>query len=300
MDREIGPVDRQEIDKPGAESDSNPRVHELPSRDKQPLIGRNYAYFLSQAELETIKDIGRFRTVAIDDLSRLRYRNHDQFREDLRSLQEQGLVSRRTIWTGMRTDRRASARKPADARSADHLAVLVLTKKGKALLAERGGGLDQQKMYSGFVKAREVRHDAAIYRMYHAEAAKIERSGGSIRRVVLDYELKQKVYRPMAKARAKSGSAKTPEYARQQTEIARQNQLKVVGGKILLPDLRIEYETANGERAHVDLELATHHYRGASMLAKAAAGFKMYAPQGSALGRSVAYDPELVAEIFSF
>ncbi|PWT96949.1 MAG: hypothetical protein C5B51_32325 [Terriglobia bacterium] len=285
MDREMGPIDRQEMNRPGTEPDQAPRSVDAPSRDRRPMLGRNYAYFLSQAEMETMKDIGRFRTIALDDLAQIRYHgNQGQNSEDLRSLQDQGLLARRTIWTGGRQHQ---------------FTVLVLTEKGKALLEQEGQHLGQQKVYAGFVKPREVHHDAAIYRMYQAEAGKIERSGGRIRRVVLDYELKQRVYRPLAKARAKPGALGSAEYAKAQAEVARANQLRVVHGKILLPDLRIEYDTANGERAHVDLELATHHYRGASLRAKAEAGFKMYAPQGS-LGGSIPYDPEHVAEIFSF
>lgn len=284
----------REIDSPERPELEPARLKPLPesrepdaavSRERKPVIGRNYAYCLSQAELETMKDIGRFRTVAADDLAQLRYQgNKDQQHQDLRSLQDQGLIARRTIWTGGHANR---------------FAVLVLTKKGKALLELEGQAMGQQKIYAGFVKPREVFHDAAIYRMYHAEARKIERSGGHIRRVVLDYELKQQVYRPLAKARAKPGALGSAEYAKKQAEIANQNQLKVVRGRILLPDLRIQYDTANGERARVDLELATHHYRSASLRAKAEAGFKMYAPQGSTVGGSP-YDPHHVAEIFSF
>ena len=63
------------------------------------------------------------------------------------------------------------------------------------------------------------------------------------------------------------------EYARLQAEIAARNGLPVLKGKIQLPDLRIEYETADGNPARVDLELATHHYHGSHLAAKAAAGF---------------------------
>jgi hypothetical protein len=45
-------------------------------------------------------------------------------------------------------------------------------------------------------------HDAAIYRKYQAESNVIAKRRGAIRRVVLDYELKKKVYGPLAKARA--------------------------------------------------------------------------------------------------
>jgi hypothetical protein len=35
-----------------------------------------------------------------------------------------------------------------------------------------------------------------------------------------------------------------------------------------VPDVRIEYETRDGERARVDLELATDHYRGRNLTEK--------------------------------
>jgi hypothetical protein len=285
MDRETNPIARREITPPDAEPGGNPRSVDVLSRERRPLIGHNYAYCLSEAELETMRDIGRFRTIAADDLTQFRYGGKaGPAREDLRSLQDQGLIVRRTVWTGGKKD---------------CLTVLVLTKKAKALLEQYGKDARHQEIYAGFVKPREVHHDAAIYRMYHAEARQIERAGGRIRRVVLDYELKQRAYRPLAKARAKAGAPGSTEYARRQAEIAGQNQLKVVRGKILLPDLRIEYEASNGDLAHVDLELATHHYRGSSLRAKAAAGFKMYAPQSPG-ARGIPYDPQQVAEIFSF
>ena len=45
----------------------------------------------------------------------------------------------------------------------------------------------------------------------------------------------------------------------------------------MLPDLRIEYEDAQGEERSIDLELATQNYRSAHIASKAAAGFKVYA-----------------------
>jgi hypothetical protein len=46
-------------------------------------------------------------------------------------------------------------------------------------------------------------------------------------------------------------------YAGRQEDLAKLYELPIVDGKISLPDLRIEYETAEGERAHIDLDLAT-------------------------------------------
>ena len=136
--------------------------------------------------------------------------------------------------------------------------------------------------------------------MYQAEAKHIAADGGRIHRVILDYELKKTVYSPLARARRQSPE----EYIRQQAKIAESHGLKVIEGKIRLPDLRIEYETAVGEFDRVDLELVTEHYRGDHMSAKSAAGFKIYAESGSypsegSSGGSSAWDDHHI-EIFSF
>lgn len=284
MNRDIDVPEARDIQRSGGESSQPSRAPEPPSRESRSYRSPTYAYVLSDAEIGTLWEIGRFRTIPMNDLGRFRYGgNAEPMRQDARSLQNQGLLQRRTVWMGGHGDR---------------LTVLVLTKKGKAFLERDGIHSNDQKIYAGFVKPAEVHHDAAIHRMYQSEAEKIERSGGRIRRMVLDYELKKNVYRPLAKARAQFPPEST-EYARRQAEIAAQNRLKVVDGKILLPDLRIEYDTAAGERTQVDLELATRHYRSSSLRAKAEAGFKMYAPQDSA-GGLAPFDPELAAQILSF
>ena len=99
------------------------------------------------------------------------------------------------------------------------------------------------------------------------------------------------------------------QYARRQAEIAAENRLKVVEGKIPLPDLRIEYQTVEGEVAKVDPELATEHYHGGHAAGKLKAGFKVYADRHSAsrlnvalsYGRSSTYDgPELMPKFFRY
>jgi len=280
MGRDIGSREFPQLERTPTEPLKRDAEREPISRERQPHTGRGFVYSLSAAEIKTMTEIGRFRTIDERDLKEYRYRKSaEEMRDDLRSLQNQGLVRKHTVWTGNR---------------GDHLTVFVLTKRGKAFL-ERDAQPDQ-KIFAGFVKPAEVHHDAAIYRMYQAEAAKIERFGGRVKRTVLDYELKQKVYKPLAKIRSKA-SPGSPEYSHSQAEIAAANQLKVIGGKILLPDLRIEFETATGEHSHVDLELATRHYRPSSLSAKAQAGFKTYASQTS--GRTAPFDPEHISEIFS-
>jgi hypothetical protein len=144
-----------------------------------------------------------------------------------------------------------------------------------------------------------VAHDAAIYRMYQVEAGKIGAQNGLVKRVILDFELKKRVYSPLDKTQRQNPQ----DYKRTKARVAQENGLKVIEGKIRFPDLRIEYETAAGEAARVDLELATEHYRGDHMATKEKAGFKIYADSasspGGGYGRNSPFDPDHMAEIFS-
>ena len=233
-------------------------------------------YELSRDEVETLREVGRFRVVNTEDLQRFRYRGDDAAtRQDLRSLREQGLLTRRTF-----ADR---GRK---------FAVVALTKEGQKLLRDDAQLAPGQATYAGLVKPREVPHDAAIYRMYQVEAASIRARGGAVRRVVLDYELKRNVYAPLAKDRP---GLTAEEFAKRQAEVAAENDLEVVSGKIPLPDLRIEYQTRDGEMAKVDLELATEHYKASQLAEKAGAGFVVYGEGGGAKPE----DRDLISEILS-
>ena len=290
MSRDIEPSERLEPTRVPHDSQATHREVEMPppSREQSLFRGRTYAYSLSADELETMYDIGRFRVIATEDLALQRYAGRDaEMRQDLRSLLSQGLVPRRKLYVGVKKE---------------ELTVLALTKAGKKILHkvrenEDGPAClpDRQALYAGFVKAREMRHDAAIYRMFRAEARRIHAAGGRIRRVVLDYELKRKAYPPLAKAR----NLPPLEYAKLQREIAAQHGLPVVKGKIQLPDLRIEYEAQDGSQARVDLELATHHYHGSHLAAKAAAGFKIYGLDNGSHPRPIVEEREITAEILS-
>jgi hypothetical protein len=116
---------------------------------------RGSTYRLSPAELATMYDLGRFRTVALEDLARYRYAGRGRdLQEDVRALAAQGLVQTRKVWTGPRSKA---------------LRVLVLTKLGRETVhkhgphqAENARALPAQALYSGLVKRKEIRHDAAI------------------------------------------------------------------------------------------------------------------------------------------
>jgi len=69
---------------------------------------------------------------------------------------------------------------------------------------------------------------------------------------------------------------------------------------LTFPDERIEYDTPDGVRARVDLELATSHYRGRLLAEKVRAGFSIYAHASDVSNlRRVLDQRELTAEILS-
>jgi len=215
-------------------------------------------YRLSDRERGTLREIGRFRTIDAEVLFKYRYAGKPAaFRKEIARLQQQGLLQRRSISVG---------------KNRDTLIIVALTKEAAKLVRQDSQLPENQAVYAGFVKPAEVPHDAAIYQMYQSKAAQIEAKGGRIRRAVLDYELKKEVYSNLARERG----AGALEYARRQQEIANEQCLPIGDGKIALPDLRIEYETPEGDLDHVDLELATEHYHRGHMDVKARAGFKMY------------------------
>jgi hypothetical protein len=237
-------------------------------------------YAVSPDERQTMVDVGRFRTITTKDLIEWRYAgNGAKTQADLRSLVTQGLLQRKTVWTGRHREKET---------------FWALTSSGKRLLKRDPVLPSGQAIYAGFVKPAELRHDAAIYPMYHREAQLIAKEGGRIKRVVLDFELKKKAYSPLAKAKA----LPPKEYAARQAQIAGEHGLKVVNGHLVLPDLRIEYETEDGSPERVDLELATASYHGSHAAEKVAAGLKMYAAPDTAERLTAALEErEITAEI---
>jgi hypothetical protein len=160
--------------------------------------------------------------------------------------------------------------------------------------SERQGS--KQKFYQGFVKTREARHDAALYRLYQQEITRIAQTGGRVRRVVLDFELKHSLNRRLAKL----NSLPRAEQVEEKGRIAEEHGLRIVNGRIPLPDLRLEYEGLDQQLTKVDLELVTGHYHRGNLAAKAKAGFAMYAlPEDVARLRPAMQDPEIMQDILS-
>jgi hypothetical protein len=248
---------------------------EIPFRDGWALLyDRDRGYRLSEPEIRTIIELGKFRVAATHDLAQYAYAGDRHTAErGLRNLAHQGLVRKGTFYGP-----EANARE-----------LLTLTKKGYGLLHENGLTSRHQVIYYGFVKARDANHDAHLYRVYQKEAARIAGQGGRNLRVILDSELQRRLRREVAEL----GAAARP-------QIAARHGLRVVRNKIPVPDLRIEYETPSGGSARVNLELVTENYRGRHLADKVHAGFHLYTPHGEADHlRRVLDQYELTAEILS-
>ena len=277
--REQGPGDDPQQDA-RLRAERAPREETIPPVDPRKAYEfRGRTYTVRSSELGTLTELGKFRAIASEDLEEFRHHGEkDRMRPDVAHLIRQGLVTEKSIPHSDTAPRR----------------LLTLTKKGHQFLRSTGTLPRSQATHYGFTKPREGHHDADLYRLYHKAAEKIERQGGKNPRVVLDYELKKRVFHDLAKLGPEKHSVES------KREIAEKHGLQLVRGKIPLPDLRIEYEDREGDMARVDLELATEHYRASNLAEKVRAGFSLYARAQDAPGlRRVLDQKELTAEILS-
>jgi hypothetical protein len=241
--------------------------------------GRNREHSLRESEVRTLIDLGKFRVVPADDLARFAYDgDRSQMESDVRNLARHELVEQKSM----------------EGHSSFTTKVLTLTNDGHWLLERAQLVSHRQATYHGLVKPKEARHDADLYRLYQQVARDIEGSGGKVRRVVLDFELKKDLYQALSRMRPD----KDPRYER--ISIANQFDLKVVNGKIPIPDLRIDYEDDCQEIRRLDLEVATRDYRPQGLGEKAKAGFHLFArQQDHAKLRRVLDTHEITARIFA-
>jgi hypothetical protein len=250
-------------------------------RQRTQYTDRERTYSLRLSEIHTLTDVGRFRVIAVEDLANLGYAGDRPVMDsDLRNLVRQGLLQTRGT----------SALK----KESQH--VLTLTKQGQRFVRRHDLLPEDQTIYSCLVKPKEADHDASLYRLYQKTVSAIERDGGKILRVQLDYELKEKLYQKLGRARTQDDR----QNQRFKVAFARELHLPVVGGKVALPDLRIEYANQEMEISRVDLELATGHYHAEHLAEKARTGFQIYARSEDVAGlRRVRDEREIMTAILS-
>jgi DNA-binding MarR family transcriptional regulator len=231
---------------------------------RRPVRDRDRLVDLRDSEVRILATTGAFRVVPAKDLLDHRGRPSGARQGELRRLREEGLVEARPYVVGR-----------------EKTALVTLTERGRELLerhrSDRGGAA-RQEFYAGVVKPRELAHDAQLYRAYLQSADRLQRSGSTVRRVALDYELKrdyQRFLRELNRDRRRAERDADDE-ARDVAEWAARRDLPVIDGHVHFPDVRIEYERPDGERKVEDVEVVTPHYRGAYAAAKVRTGFSCY------------------------
>jgi hypothetical protein len=246
------------------------RRNDLP----QKIVGLS----LRDEEIKALIAIAKFRVIATRDLAETVYAGRrSELQRDLRFLQEKGVVEVNSV----------NARRDGRGGRVERIEVVTLTKPGRELVREVSGLPTDQKLYYGMVKPREVEHDTQIYRAYQKEAERIEHKGGAHLRVQLDFELKSKVQKAIHAERKADPERDLSEIKQR---VAKRFELPFVGGKIQIPDARIEFdrdpdrdphsgqEIDQGSRTgHEDIEVLTAAYHPGHLRAKAQAGFRAYA-----------------------
>jgi len=105
------------------------------------------SYSLRSSEIHTLTEIGKFRVAAVEDIAKHAHAcDRSRIDGDLRNLIHQRLAERRDT----------------SVLNKESQQVLTLTKEGKRLIRRHDFVLDDQAIYSGFVKPEEADHDASF------------------------------------------------------------------------------------------------------------------------------------------
>ena len=159
--------------------------------------------------------------------------------------------------------------------------IYTLTKPGAALaqrLAVKRGLDPEQRAWAGMVKPREAAHDADVAKACRKEIEALAAQGARLRRILIDAELKGILAKRSETARAKQGKE---EADRARRKAADELHLPCDDqGHVQIPDAQIQYVDEAGNLGRVNVEVASDHYREASVKAKSAGGFSMHGGKG--------------------
>lgn len=268
--------------------DRKDRPQPEPERDRDRAAG---PVPISDRERNLLAEIGRFRVIRAADLREPFFAGNDRtMAETLVKLRSAGLIEDHLI------RRRAGGNARQEP---EKVRLISLTREGKRLAVSQSGRDHGQRLYAGLVKPREALHDSNLYPVYRAHAAHLERGGATVRRIVLDFELKREYLRELRRQERTRPDASGDSL---KNDAAARFELPVVNGKVQFPDLRIEYEDRALGPAKVDLELATAAYSRPHLAGKVQAGFTLYASPSDhgRVGAAIRDDHDLVGEILSF
>jgi DNA-binding MarR family transcriptional regulator len=267
------------------------RAVDLPLGDQREFVrSRERIHEIHGADSRLLATLGAFRVVSERDLEQAPERRASTH-EQLKHLEAEGLLRRTVCGPGDR--------------------VVSLTTQGRDLLEthrherETDRHTGRQAFYAGVRKPRELSHDSQVYRAYAPAEARLRDAGGRVRRVVLDYELKRE-YQQFLQARNRGRKDHDGRPDREPEEVrlwAREHDLPYFDDGVHFPDLRIEYDDADGRSRHQDIEITTGHYRGAHAAATARCGFVRYRSRGCFVGgrgggrRAAPRSPRLAEEL---
>lgn len=277
-DRDQATRDREDDRRSTNLRDVFSRDLELPRRPEREVVrDRDRDFRLNGSDVSTLATVGAFRVVSERDLPDPRDAVDVRDR-NLRHLEDQGLIQR----------------VPLDGRER----AVALTDHGQSVLeGHRDRETERsQRFYCGADRPRERTHDVEIYRAYLKAAERLHEQGSRVLRVALDRELKRDYQRFLQERnRGDRGSDGRPDRTAEEIqEWARQHDLPYFDDHVHFPDVRIEYEDANGDVRWQDIEVTTEHYRGAHGAAASRSGFSIHS--SGKKGRGSAFDPRAAEE----
>jgi hypothetical protein len=237
--------------------------------EREPVRSRDRHVSLRGSESRALSTIGAFRVVPAGDLRDGHDKALDPRHGDLKHLKREGLVHTLPVWGQDR-------------------ALVVLTDRGRDVLEShrRDGPSARQAFQKGRQRPRELTHDAQVYRAYLKEADPLRDTGATIRRVVLDNELKRD-YQTFLQERNRGRADSDGRPDRTPAEIhlwAVERCLPDSDGHVQFPDARIEYEDRDGQLRTLDIEVETINYRGSHAAAKASSGFSRHSASAMRIG----------------
>jgi hypothetical protein len=224
---------------------------------------RDRLYELNGEDSRMLATIGAFRVISERDLEDFR-----DAEDSLKQLGAEGLIRSVAI----------------DADERAH----VLTDRGWDVLdahcRERDDG-ERQEFHVYVSRARELKHDAQLFRAYRQVEKRLRDKGADIGRVVLEVDLKREYQQFLQEHnRERPDSDGRPDRdAREIAEWAREHDLPYFDDRVHFPDFRIEYEL-DGRDRNEDVEVLTGHYRGAHAASRAQAGFTCFGGGGTSRG----------------
>jgi len=252
---------------------------ELPrGLEREIVLDGDHRYELNGDDSRTLATVGAFRVVAERDLRDPRDDSPDWCEPDMRHLRDEGL----THVVSLHGRDRA----------------VTLSERGHHLLEAHRRDRDdarEQAFYAGISRPRELSHDVQLYRAYLREEERLREEGATVRRVVLESELKRDYQEWLQEPnRGRPDSDGRPDRDPREIERwAHERDLPFFDDRVHFADFRIEYEV-NGRDGHEDAEVVTEHYRGAHARSVARAGFRCYGSGRSGGGRS--FDPRVAEE----